>query len=85
MYIPPHVTAQQLKELYPFLWLNIMCIAQSSPRERLSLSDQARNIVVQRVVVNREKSLDLLLGLLALVGWLVSSLTTPGTVLDMLC
>ncbi|XDG09293.1 hypothetical protein ABKA04_008908 [Annulohypoxylon sp. FPYF3050] len=69
MYIPPHVTAQQLRELYPFLWLNIMVIAQSSPRERLSLSDQARNIVVQRVVVNREKSLDLLLGLLALVGW----------------
>ncbi|KAI1208402.1 uncharacterized protein F4807DRAFT_150841 [Annulohypoxylon truncatum] len=69
VYIPPHVTSQQLREAYPFLWLNIMCIAQASHKERLSLSDQARNIVVQKVVVNREKSLDLLLGLLALVGW----------------
>ncbi|KAI1460284.1 hypothetical protein F4805DRAFT_417067 [Annulohypoxylon moriforme] len=69
IYIPPHITSQQLKEVYPFLWLNIMCIAQASQKERLSLGDQARNIVIQKVVVNREKSLDLLLGLIALVGW----------------
>ncbi|KAI2466262.1 hypothetical protein F4781DRAFT_406531 [Annulohypoxylon bovei var. microspora] len=69
VYIPPHMTSQQLKELYPFLWLNIMCVAQTSPKTRLALSDQVRSIVIQKVVVDREKSLDLLLGLLTLVGW----------------
>ncbi|KAI0889211.1 uncharacterized protein GGS22DRAFT_196844 [Annulohypoxylon maeteangense] len=64
-FINIHMTSQQLRELYPFLWLNIMCIAQTSPKERLSLGDQARSIAIQKVVVDREKSLDLLLGLLA--------------------
>ncbi|KAI2621290.1 hypothetical protein GGR54DRAFT_600933 [Hypoxylon sp. NC1633] len=69
VYIPPHVTSQQLRELYPFLWLNIVCVALGSPRRRTALGDQARNIVIQKIVIDREKSLDLLLGLLALVGW----------------
>ncbi|KAI1102201.1 hypothetical protein F4804DRAFT_343408 [Jackrogersella minutella] len=69
VYIPPHVTSQQLREHYPFLWLNIIATKLVSPKRRLSLSDQVKNIVVQKVVVDREKSLDLLLGLLTLVGW----------------
>ncbi|KAI1379514.1 hypothetical protein F4677DRAFT_334964 [Hypoxylon crocopeplum] len=69
VYIPPHVTSQQLRELYPFLWLNIICAALGSPRRRTALGDQARSIIIQKVVVDREKSLDLLLGLLTLVGW----------------
>ncbi|KAI0097428.1 hypothetical protein F4776DRAFT_676824 [Hypoxylon sp. NC0597] len=69
VYIPPHVTSNQLPELYPFLWLNIMCTTLSSEKRRYALGDQARSIVIQKVVVDREKSLDLLLGLLTLVGW----------------
>ncbi|KAI1416890.1 hypothetical protein F5Y13DRAFT_101537, partial [Hypoxylon sp. FL1857] len=69
VHIPPHVTSQQLRESYPFLWLNIMSTTSSSPKRRYALGDQARSIVIQRVVVDREKSLDLLLGLLTLVGW----------------
>ncbi|KAI1775072.1 hypothetical protein F4818DRAFT_452007 [Hypoxylon cercidicola] len=69
VYIPPHVTSQQLRELYPFLWLNIICTSLTSPRRRTALGDQARSIVIQKVAVEREKSLDLLLGLLTLVGW----------------
>ncbi|XXG98263.1 hypothetical protein Hte_004586 [Hypoxylon texense] len=69
VYVPPHVASQQLRELYPFLWLNIVCTALTSPRRRTALGDQARSIVIQKVAVEREKSLDLLLGLLTLVGW----------------
>ncbi|KAI1386649.1 uncharacterized protein F4822DRAFT_410810 [Hypoxylon trugodes] len=69
VYIPPHVTSQQLRELYPFLWLNIMCITMAPPKRRVALGDQARSIAIQKVAVEREKSLDLLLGLLTLVGW----------------
>ncbi|KAI0161036.1 hypothetical protein GGR52DRAFT_562647 [Hypoxylon sp. FL1284] len=69
VYIPPHVASQQLRELYPFLWLNIISTSLTSPRRRTALGDQARNIVIQKVALEREKSLDLLLGLLTLVGW----------------
>ncbi|KAI0847512.1 hypothetical protein F5Y00DRAFT_271068 [Daldinia vernicosa] len=69
VYIPPYARAQQLREMYPFLWLTIMCTASTSPRKRTALSEQAKNIVVLKVVMHREKSIDLLLGLLIFVGW----------------
>ncbi|KAI0111483.1 hypothetical protein F4814DRAFT_422606 [Daldinia grandis] len=69
VYIPPYARAQQLREMYPFLWLTIMCTVSTSPRKRTALSDQAKNIIVLKVVIFREKSIDLLLGLLIFVGW----------------
>ncbi|KAI1481902.1 hypothetical protein F4774DRAFT_372486 [Daldinia eschscholtzii] len=69
VHIPSYVRAKQLREMFPFLWLAIMCTVSASPRKRTALGDQARNILVLRVVIHREKSLDLLLGLLILVGW----------------
>ncbi|OTA94317.1 hypothetical protein M434DRAFT_394863 [Hypoxylon sp. CO27-5] len=69
VYIPPHMTSNQLREQYPFLWLNIICTTLSPAKRRYALGGQARSIAIQKVVVEREKSLDLLLGLLTLVGW----------------
>ncbi|KAI1647891.1 uncharacterized protein F4817DRAFT_336245 [Daldinia loculata] len=69
VYIPPYARAQQLREMYPFLWLTIMCTVSASPRKRTALSEQAKNIIVLKVVMYREKSIDLLLGLLVFVGW----------------
>ncbi|KAI1141952.1 hypothetical protein F5Y05DRAFT_369263 [Hypoxylon sp. FL0543] len=69
LYIPPHVTSHQLREMYPFLWLNIVCTKLSSAKRRYALGDQIRSMVIQKVVIDREKSLDLLLGLLTFVGW----------------
>ncbi|KAI8964453.1 hypothetical protein F5Y11DRAFT_316437 [Daldinia sp. FL1419] len=69
IYIPPYARARQIQEIFPFLWLTIMCTVSPSPRKRTALGDQAKNIIVVKVVMHREKSLDLLLGLLTFVGW----------------
>ncbi|KAH9234814.1 hypothetical protein K456DRAFT_1738453 [Colletotrichum gloeosporioides 23] len=68
-YIPPHVSSQQLKETYPFLWLNIMSVTSRSNKRRLALGDKVREIIFQKIVIEREKNLDLLLGLIATLGW----------------
>ncbi|KAH0439642.1 hypothetical protein CcaCcLH18_02752 [Colletotrichum camelliae] len=75
-YIPPHVSCQQLKETHPFLWLNIMSVTSRSNKRRLALGDKIREIIFQRIVVEREKNLDLLLGLIATLGW--ASYATKG-------
>lgn len=46
-----------------------MSIAAATPKRRVDLGTQAREIVIQKVVVEREMSLDLLLGLLTFSGW----------------
>lgn len=74
VYITPHTSARQLWETYPFFFLNIMSVTAGSNQRRLALGDQARNIIFQRVVIEREKSMDLLLGLLTYLGWSVPRL-----------
>ncbi|KAI1746388.1 hypothetical protein F4680DRAFT_463561 [Xylaria scruposa] len=69
VYIPSHVTVVDVRKFYPFLWLNILSTTTTSHQRRISLGDQARNIVIQKIVVEREKSIDLLLGLLTYLGW----------------
>ncbi len=69
VYIPSTTTARQLREQYPFLWLNIMAVAyQESGRQR-AMSEFIKQYVAQKMVIHHEKSLDLLLGLLAFIGW----------------
>ncbi|KAF4833736.1 hypothetical protein CGCTS75_v003575 [Colletotrichum tropicale] len=75
-YVPPHVSSQQLKETYPFLWLNIMSVTSKSNKRRLALGDKVREIIFQKIIVEREKNLDLLLGLIATLGW--ASYATRG-------
>ncbi|KAG8159035.1 hypothetical protein KVR01_011478 [Diaporthe batatas] len=69
VYITPHTSSRQLCETYPFFYLNIMSVTATSNQRRLALGDQARSIIFQRVVIEREKSMDLLLGLLTYLGW----------------
>lgn len=69
VYIPPDMTSLQLRQAYPFLWLNIMSVASKSVGQRQAFANQARNVIVQRVVAQSERSLDLLLGILTFVNW----------------
>lgn len=71
MYIPPDMSSVRLRQMYPFLWLNIMGIASRSVKTRNELSLQTRRIIVERVVVGGERSLDLLFGILTFVNWSV--------------
>lgn len=70
IYIPPHETAVQLRRAYPFLWLTIMTVTAKKVSTRYSLGEQARIIIVQRVVGGGgERTLDMLLGILTFVTW----------------
>ena len=69
MHLPPTVTARMLRELCPFLWFNIMTVTCTHVDRQLVMSDAAWKFLAQKMVVEHEKSLDLLWGLIVLMGW----------------
>ncbi|KAJ5591583.1 uncharacterized protein N7459_001952 [Penicillium hispanicum] len=69
VYIPPTTTAQDLRQEKPFLWLAIMAISCRSTAQQQVLGDKIKQVVAEQMVMQSEKSIDLLLGLLAFVGW----------------
>ena len=71
IYIPSTTSAQQVFQERPFLWLCIMAMSSKSLSQQLALSNKIRNILAQQMLLENEKDLDLLLGLLAYIGWYV--------------
>ncbi|KAH8657849.1 hypothetical protein BX600DRAFT_468265 [Xylariales sp. PMI_506] len=69
IYIPSDLTSNQLRGMYPFLWVNIMRVASNTLKLRNSLNAQIRRTIVQRIVSNSERSLDLLFGMIIFVNW----------------
>ena len=69
VYIPSTTTAQQLRQERPFLWLCIMTIASRSTSHQQILGSQIQNVVAQEMLIKSGQSIDLLLGLLAYIGW----------------
>lgn len=69
VYLPATVTSEQLRETYPFLWFSIMAITCRNVDRRLAMAEAVERFVAQKMVVDHEKSMDLLLGLLAMLGW----------------
>lgn len=69
IYIPPNMSAEQLRHDRPFLWLNIVLAASHSTAKHQHLGDIVRGELAQAMVIDSEKSLDLLLGLLVFMGW----------------
>jgi hypothetical protein len=69
VHIPYETSADQLQQKHPFLWLCIMSISSKSVLQQQALSRQIKNTVAQRLLHESECSIDLLLGLLAFIGW----------------
>ncbi|KAK3942682.1 hypothetical protein QBC46DRAFT_255934 [Diplogelasinospora grovesii] len=69
VYLPRNMTAKRLREVNPFLWYNIMTITCKPTDRQLLMSDAIKKFIAQKMVVEHEKSLDLLLGLLSFMGW----------------
>ncbi|KXX73648.1 Transcriptional regulator WAR1 [Madurella mycetomatis] len=69
IHLPEATTSKRLREIYPFLWFNIMTVTCKNADRRIVMSDAARKFMAQKMVVEHEKSLDLLLGLLVIMGW----------------
>jgi hypothetical protein len=69
VYIPSTTSAQHLLQERPFLWLCIMTMSSNSISQQLALSNKIRHILGRKMLLEYEKNLDLLLGLLAYIGW----------------
>ncbi|RYP60922.1 hypothetical protein DL771_010331 [Monosporascus sp. 5C6A] len=69
VYIPPETTADDLQRERPFLWLNIRALTCKSLAQQSALSNRIREIIAQKVLVESERTIDLLLGLLGFLAW----------------
>jgi hypothetical protein len=67
--IPNEWDATTLRQQCPFLWLSIMSVASLSTKTRYSLGRQVKNIVVQKIVADGTRSVDMLLGVLTFLCW----------------
>ena len=62
-------SAAQLQRERPFLWLNIQALCCKNTTERNKLDHNVRQILAQRLLVDGDRTLDLLLGLVAYLAW----------------
>ena len=69
MYMAPDMSAADLKRDRPFLWLCIMNICSMSVSQMKEMKARVRSELAEAVVVKHEPSMDILLGLLAYLGW----------------
>lgn len=69
MILPQDMTAAALREERPFLWLCIMNVTSMSVFQQLKLKDRVRQEIATRIVINHEKSMDVLLGIIVSLAW----------------
>ena len=71
VYLPPDLTAAQLRKNRPVLWLSVMSITcrRVPSSAQLGRSTHLRALFAHRAVFESEKSLDLLQALLAFLTW----------------
>lgn len=69
VYIPPTTTSSELRRQRPFLWFCIMSITTKAISMHVSMGIRVREIICQKVVMEGERGMDFLLGLLCHFGW----------------
>ncbi|KAJ5976216.1 hypothetical protein N7481_009923 [Penicillium waksmanii] len=76
--IPTSVTAEQLRQEKPFLFLNLAMVACQSASRQRELSKTVKEYVAEHIVLRSERSLDLLQGLLVFLAWFIGHSPAPG-------
>jgi hypothetical protein len=69
--IPPSMSVENLYRNRPFLYISIIAVTSRSSTEQQELSKLVMKHLAERLIINCERSLDLLLGVLVFAGWLV--------------
>ncbi|KAH8651094.1 hypothetical protein BX600DRAFT_473069 [Xylariales sp. PMI_506] len=69
VHIPRNTSAAQLQGDRPFLWLCIMMLGSKSTLQQQILGGIIREKIAQEMVIQSNKSLDLLLGILGFTAW----------------
>ncbi|KAF5678071.1 transcription factor [Fusarium heterosporum] len=77
MILPNDMTAATLRKEKPFLWLCIMNMTSMSVEQQMKMKDRVRQEMATRIIINHERSLDCLQGLICYVSW-ASTTSSPG-------
>lgn len=72
VYIPSGTTADELRTQRPFLLLCMAAVTVRPAERQRELFETMRKTLAQKLVVKSEPSIDLLLGLLTILSWLVT-------------
>jgi hypothetical protein len=69
IHIPAITIASQLRQERPLLWLCIMTVGSKSTSQQQVLGSKIRETIAREMVVQSEKNIDLLLGILTFIWW----------------
>lgn len=69
MYLSPDETPYSMQDERPFLWLCIRSITSTSVVQQRAMADLIRRELAERIVVNSERNMDLLLGIITILAW----------------
>lgn len=67
--IPTNLHSLELKAQQPFLWLCIMAVSLKCSTQQKALGLEIRRTMAYRIILEGERNLDLLQGLLVYAGW----------------
>ena len=69
VYLPPSLSAKQLLQEKPMLALAIKTISNKAGMQQVELSERLRSRLALKLMVDGEKSLDILLSMLVCMAW----------------
>jgi hypothetical protein len=69
--LPPSLSAQDLNKERPFLLKTILAVASRDFHRQFAIKKWLLKHLADKMVVNGERNLDLLLGILTYIGWFV--------------
>ncbi|KAL2816419.1 hypothetical protein BDW59DRAFT_10034 [Aspergillus cavernicola] len=72
IHIPPHVAAAEVKAGSPFLWRCLVTLHCNDTARRQKLHIEVKEVAAKALLVEGQRSLDLLQGILAYIGWIGS-------------
>ncbi|KAL7934566.1 hypothetical protein V8C35DRAFT_31560 [Trichoderma chlorosporum] len=73
MHLDPGLTAEALHKERPFLWLCIMNVTSMSMTQQAVIRDRIRQEVAQRMIVNHDRGIEMVQGLMILISWATMS------------
>ena len=67
--LPDSMTVDEIQQKFPYLWLNIRAICTRSTARQNELAVHARETFARKALIDGERSIDLLLGVLMQMSW----------------
>ncbi|KAI1259417.1 hypothetical protein F5Y18DRAFT_409954 [Xylariaceae sp. FL1019] len=78
-YIPSTMAAAELQRDRPFLWANIRALCCKSPIKQIALHQRCRDELGRKLLSNGDRDIDMLLGVLLILGWTMHFFTGKPT------